>query len=317
MITRYGRLGLVHYWHQVARYFKQRTNDYDVAWLHYPLFFGENPFKKCLVTIHSTAYGFKDPSYFYIYQKIASAIERHCLNRLSDEAGFTGVSRKTCEEFQFITKGHKRITFIPNGVDTEAFKPTQEKEQLRAKFSIPNDATVLLSVGRLVYHKMPFKLIDIFEKIQRASREYVLLVAGKGKLFEPVKEYTKEKNVNNVRFLGFMPEETLPDLYACADFFIIISTYEGGEPTLTVAEAMASGLPCIVSDIPNLQLVVEDAQCGIAIDFSDTEKAAERITSYLKEESSEHSRNAREYSVNNLDWKIIAQRYLEEFEKLG
>ena len=37
MIQRYGILGLLYYWQQVAKYFKERTDDYDVAWLHNPL----------------------------------------------------------------------------------------------------------------------------------------------------------------------------------------------------------------------------------------------------------------------------------------
>jgi glycosyltransferase involved in cell wall biosynthesis len=92
------------------------------------------------------------------------------------------------------------------------------------------------------------------------------------------------------------------------------SIYEG-QP-LTLFEAMASGLPCIVSDIPVLNIVGE-AGCGTVVDFQNTEAAAQQITQYLKRDNAENSRNAREYAVNNLDWQIIAGKYLEEFEKLG
>jgi len=62
--------------------------------------------------------------------------------------------------------------------------------------------------------------------------------------------------------------------------------------------------------------LVEDARCGIIVDFGDEEKAAKEIIEYLERDNSEHSKNAREYAVKNLDWKIIAGRYLEEFEKI-
>ncbi len=85
---------------------------------------------------------------------------------------------------------------------------------------------------------------------------------------------------------------------------------------MTLSEAMASGLPCIVSDIPNLRLV-EDAKCGIVVDFNNGEKAAQGIINYcLGEDNSDHSRNAREYALNNLDWTIIAGRYLNEFKRI-
>ena len=112
--------------------------------------------------------------------------------------------------------------------------------------------------------------------------------------------------------MGFVPDEDLPDVYACSDYFIIVSMYEGGEPVLTVAEAMSSGLPCIVSDIPNFRFIERD-KSGIVVDFNDVEKAAEEIIEYLKRDNSDHSKNAREYAVNNLDWGTIAGRYLELF----
>ena len=84
---------------------------------------------------------------------------------------------------------------------------------------------------------------------------------------------------------------------------------------LTVAEAMASGLPCIVSNIPNLRFI-EGAKAGIVVDFNNIEKTAERVTEYLKREKSEHSKNAREYAMRYFDWKIIARKYLNEFEKV-
>ena len=120
--------------------------------------------------------------------------------------------------------------------------------------------------------------------------------------------------MKNVKFLGYVEEEDKPYLYACSDYFIIASKYEGGEPNLTVAEAMASGLPCIVSDIPGLR-IVGDANCGIVVDFNDIEKAAEEIIKYLSKDNSDHLENAREYTVNNFDWEIIAERYLEEFQR--
>jgi len=315
MIDKYGRLGLLYYWHEVAKYFKERADEYDVAWLHYPLFLRESPFKKCVVTIHSIAYGIRYPSYFYIYKKFSSSIEGYCLNRLSSEVKFTGVSHKTCREFQTITKGRKKITFIPNGVDTERFKPTKDKESLRIRFNIPKNAVVLLSVGRLVYHKKPFRMVDVFCEIQKMCEKCMLVIAGKGTLFNQVKEYAVRKNASNIRFLGFVSDNDLPDLYACSDYFIVTSEYEGGEPILTLAEAMASGLPCIVSNIPNFR-IVDDASCGIIVDFTNAEQASQAIISYLKQDHLEHSRNARAYAVKELDWKIIAQRYLSELESV-
>jgi glycosyltransferase involved in cell wall biosynthesis len=222
------------------------------------------------------------------------------------------VGINVCEELGDLGITKERITYIPNGVDTERFKPSNNKRMLRKKFGIPEEDLIILSIGRLSESKQPLKLIEVFSAIERKMETVTLLVAGKGELLETLKEYAMNKNIRNIRFIGFVPDTDLPDLYACSDYFIIASMYEGGEPVLTVAEAMASGLPCIVSDIPNLRFI-EGAKSGIVVNFNDVEKVTEDATEYLEKDNSEHSKNAREYAVNNLDWKIIAEKYLELF----
>lgn len=312
LIKKFGIVGLLYYWYPVYKHFKK--NDFDVVWLHNPLFLNNNPFQRSLITVHTTHYGKMiqrlNPK---IYYKIASKIERHCLNKIDEKVRFTAVSLQTCKELEEIDINKERITYVPNGVNTNLFKPTNNKAALRKKFNIPKDDFIILSLGRLTEAKQPLKLIEVFSMIEKEIKDITLVIGGKGELLDKTKGLAKQKNLKKVRFLGYVDEKDKPDLYACSDFYIITSNYEG-QP-LTVLEAMSSGLPCIVSNIPNLR-IVEDANCGIIVDFGDIGKAAEKITEYFGKDKSEHSKNAREYALNNLDWKIIAGRYLEEFEKV-
>lgn len=314
LIGKYGIFGLLYYWYKVSKYFKKRTDYYDSVWLHNPLFLLNSPFKNSVATMNATYYGSKIQwsSRKIYYYKIAPMIERYCLSTIGGNFVFTGVGINVCEELGELGITKERITYIPNGVDTERFKPSNNKRILRKKFGIPEEDLIILSIGRLSESKQPLKLIEVFSAIERKMETVTLLVAGKGELLETLKEYAMNKNIRNIRFIGFVPDTDLPDLYACSDYFIIASMYEGGEPVLTVAEAMASGLPCIVSDIPNLRFI-GGAKSGIFVNFNDVEKAAADATEYLKNDNSEHSKNAREYAINNLDWEIIAGRYLELF----
>jgi glycosyltransferase involved in cell wall biosynthesis len=312
MIDKFGILGLLYYWSQVSKYFKE--NDFDVVWLHNPLFLRNNPFQRNLITIHTTYYGKVILGLnLKIYYKIASKIEKYCLNKINEKARFTAVSQQVCKELEEIGINKERITYIPNGVDTEQFKPSNDKKILRKKFGIPEEHLIFLSLGRLTEAKQPLKSIEVFSRIEKEIKDVTLVIAGKGELLEETKEFVRQKKLKNVIFLGYVDEEEKPDLYACSDYYIITSKYEG-QP-LTLLEAMVSGLPCIVSDIPNLR-IVEDAKCGIVVDFDNEENAAQEIIRYLEGDNSEDLKNAREYAVKNLDWRIIAEKYLEEFERL-
>ncbi len=312
-----GRLGLIYFWYNVSKYFRNKVDDYDVVWLHYPLFIGKVPFKKCLITVHSTAYGFMheniSPKFYY---KLSYVLEKFCLNKFGNKTRFTGVSTKTCKELENILRNGQLIKLIFNGVDTSLFKPTMPKYIFRKKFNIPQDSKVILSVGRIVDHKMPFLMVDIFDQLQKkTSEKYTLVIAGKGKLLDPLKAYSINHNIDNILFLGFIPDNDLPDLYSCSDYFFITSKYEGGEPILTVAEAMSSGLPCIASNIPNFKLI-ENSNSGIIVDFSNSKKAVESILSFIDGDAFQQSMNARNYTVQNLDWGILASDYLNEFKNI-
>ena len=321
MIQKYGRLGVYYYWHKVKKYFKRNGYNYDVVWLHQPLFIEKMPFPNALITAHTALWEYNKlikhlryPPKLRLYYEITSIIEKHCLRKVDmDGVGFTGVSPEVCENLVEIDINKERIAYIPNGVDTKLFAPSNDKKALKRKFGIPEDAMTILSLGRVTKMKQTFKLIGVFSLIEKEIKDVTLVIAGSGELLDKTKELVKQKNLENIIFLGYVDEKDKPALYACSDYYIMTSTYEG--LPLTLLEAMASGLPCIVSDIPNLR-IVDDGNCGIIVDFDDTKKATQEIIEYLEGDKSEHSRNAREFAVNNMDWKIIAEKYLEEFNKL-
>ena len=319
LIEKTGIFGMLYYWHQVSQYLKK--NDYDALWLHNPFITGGDEFKHCLVTMHSTYYGESfhqvgSTPLLRIYKRFVSGLEKYCLVHMSKNSRFTGVGKPVCEELEKIGIERDRIIYIPNGVDTEQFRPSPDKRLLRKKFGIPEDDIVLLSVGRLTPAKQPHTMIEVFSHLEKELGDVTLCIAGKGELSEETKYLAEKMGLRKVLFLGYVDHDRdLPDLYACADYYIMTSKYEGGMPPLTLAEAMASGLPCIVSDIPNLG-IVRDADCGLIVDFTDLSVALTDILDYLKLDQQVHGVNARNFARNSLDWEIITGDYLRVLKEI-
>ena len=322
MIQRFGILGLLNYWRQVTRYFKQRAEDYDMVWLNNPFFIRSSPFKKSLITIHGTYYGMSVRRiyswYYHLVYKISSRFEKNSWRKLSlGNVKFTAVSNQAATELEARGIDHEKITYIPNGVNIERFKPADDKKRPREKFNLPQDDIVVLSLGRLTEQKEPYRLIRVFSLVEKEIKDITLVIAGVGELLSGAERLAQQQGMTNIRFLGYVDhEQDTPDLYAGSDYFAVSSKYEGGEPILTLAEAMASGLPSIVSDIPHFKFI-EDANCGIIVDFTKPQKAAKKIIEYLKGDNSNHSQNARQYAIDNVSWETITKKYLEEFEKLN
>jgi glycosyltransferase involved in cell wall biosynthesis len=270
--------------------------------------------KELIITFHTIlSYSLRHSKYPKFISSIVKKLETESLKNMGDKAKIIVVSQKVAEELEEFGVEKEKIKYIPNGIDTNLFKPSWGKRVLRKKFGIPEEDLIILSLGTLRKQKQPLKLIEVFSKIEKEMKDVTLAIAGKGELLEKTKKFAKQRNLKKVRFLGYVDEKDKPYLYACSNFYIMTSKYEG-QP-LALLEAMASGLPCIVSDIPNLK-IVEDARCGIVVNFNNIEKATRGVIEYLERDNSEQSRNAREYVLDNMDWKIIARRYLEEFEKV-
>ncbi len=319
MIDKFGRLGLLYFWHQVSRYFKQRADDYDVAWLNYPLFIGNNPFKRNLVTMHITAYGQTTrriyPLHLHAYYKLSAKLEKRSLDKVkTPDTRFSVLTPQGLKELTELGIDPDRITCIHSGVDVEKFKPAKDKVELRRRFNLPEDKLIILSLGRLNEVKQPYKLIEVFSLITKSISNIMLVVAGSGGLLEKTKRLAEKKGLDNVRFLGYVDhDKDAPALYACSDYYIMTSKYEG--LPLTLLEAMASGLPCIVPDLLSMK-VVEEAECGIMVDFTDETESARQITDYLRNDNSRHAGRARGFVVKNLTWEKVARRYLTELEEL-
>jgi glycosyltransferase involved in cell wall biosynthesis len=322
MIKRLGGLGLLYFWWRVSRYFQGKAGEWDAVWLHWPMFMAGSPFRRAVITFHGTYRGFKEMAtemrsslFLKCYYALMNLAERRYLRALNDSNYLlVAVSPRTATELHSHGISADRVTYISVGVDTEQFRPTSDKPQLRSGLDIPVDALVFLYVGRLTVPKNLFRLVDAFGEIKSQLSHSVLLIAGNGELEKPLSRYIAEKKIYDIRLLGFVPHEELPRIYGCADFFIMASKYEG-QP-VALLEAMASGLPPIVSKIPVMEQLINESKAGLVVDFSDPVEAARQIEAYVASSKAREDRHrVREYVERTMSSSACAERYLELFTR--
>lgn len=137
------------------------------------------------------------------------------------------------------------FTVLPNGIDSARFAYSEQTRREYRNVLGLNDAFVVGHVGYMEEVKNHLFLLRVFRKLLEQRPDARLLLIGDGKLRPDIERFLTENNMNDaVLLLGKRPD--IAELYQCMDVFVLPSLYEG--LPVTLIEAQASGLPCIVSD---------------------------------------------------------------------
>lgn len=147
------------------------------------------------------------------------------------------VNSRVADFLQSLGVEDSRITLMPNGIDTDLFRPAWpgEAQELRKALDLPTERVLALFVGRFAPNKGFDKLL------KAAGDEYVLVLVGG----DPPPASAADKRCV---FLGRLDPKQLSKVYRACDLFVLPSEREGFP--LAAQEAMASGLPVVMGDDP-------------------------------------------------------------------
>jgi 1,2-diacylglycerol 3-alpha-glucosyltransferase len=149
-----------------------------------------------------------------------------------------------------------RIEIVPSGVDLRFFASGRRDDAARSANDVHDGERLLLYVGRLAKEKNIELLLRALA-LAKDSR-LKLVIAGDGPVRDELETIARELSVwRQTRFLGAVARDRLPDLYACADAFLMPSTTE--TQGLVLAEALAAGLHIIAADAEPNRDVLGDA----------------------------------------------------------
>lgn len=204
----------------------------------------------------------------------------------------------------------ERILTIPNGVEPNRFRLREDRCTLRRMLQLPTDRLVAVTVGRLTRGKGYRYLEDALALIPAEHRPLMLIV-GDGPDRNELESRAKAMGLEQeIRFLG--NRRDVPALLAAVDLFVLSSLWEG--LPLALLEAMAAGLPAVVTSVGGNAEVVEDGVSGMLVPARDAQALAKALSTLLNGHSrrEEMGRAARE----RFDRYFSVQRFVEAHEYL-
>jgi len=217
----------------------------------------------------------------------------------------------------------EKLFFVPYAVDNDRFITASKslrakRKSLRQEAGIPENATVILFVGKLIEKKRPMDLLRAYEmlansKLQIANSKkrtvgnekrfaasnspLALVFVGDGALRPALERHVQEYDIPNVHFVGFKNQTELPKYYVISDVFVLPSG-EGETWGLVVNEAMCSGLPVVVSDVAGCSSdLVLEGKNGYVIKCGDVETLHQRLLSLITNSKQRSQFGARSVAV--------------------
>lgn len=158
--------------------------------------------------------------------------------------------------------GGKPYALIPNAIDAEALRfDAKTRQRMRGELEL-GEAFTVIHVGRFGDEKNHAFLLDTFAEVLKAEPAAKLVLAGDGPLRTEIEQKAAMLSEGSVRFLGVRKD--VPDLLQAADVFAFPSIFEG--LPVTMIEAQAAGLPCVMSDRVTDECIVTDLVKSLPID---------------------------------------------------
>lgn len=240
----------------------------------------------------------------------AVKLSRHAL--IKSATVFIAISSEIKDNLTKRISSESQIVTIPNGVDTEKFKPVSESSQtkLRQELSIPEDEVVVLFVGAINKRKGVHDLLEAAAKVNASSKSRLILC---GPQLEDIgferlqSEINSADNKVTIDYRGSV--DNVEDYMRCADVFVLPS-YSEGLPNV-VLEAGSTGLPLIGTDIGGTRDIISHEDNGFIVQLGNADDLSERLKQLVDDQPMRKRMavNSRKTIVTRFSLKDVSEKY--------
>ncbi|HEX7320789.1 MAG TPA: glycosyltransferase family 4 protein [bacterium] len=204
----------------------------------------------------------------------------------------------------------KRVFILPNPISEQFFAGDP---------AAVHAANEILFIGAIIHLKQVHVLIDAYAKLKREFHDIRLNVCGRKDDMEYYQNLMNAIHASvhaHVSFFHDLPSSGIKDLLATAAVFILPSIQENSP--MTIAEAMAAGVPVVASRVGGIPYMIEHGRTGLLFSAGDADELAACIKTLLvdKELADRIRRNARQHAMDNYRCRDIARRHIAIYREI-
>ncbi|MFA5500590.1 MAG: glycosyltransferase family 4 protein [Candidatus Omnitrophota bacterium] len=175
----------------------------------------------------------------------------------------------------------ERIELIHNGIDVKRFSTALSDDEIAGLKNVAGlgKGPVVGTMARLSPVKGQRFLIEAMKRVVSKNGDVQCLIVGSGPEETALKALSMNSGLgNHIKFTGFL-HKTAPLYLACMDIFVLPSIEEG--LGIALLEAMASGKPCIASNVGGITDIIKDGENGILVPAGDDKAIADALSTLL------------------------------------
>jgi glycosyltransferase involved in cell wall biosynthesis len=240
--------------------------------------------------------------------KIAEHLESFVYNRAD---AVIAVTQAMCDRVMRTGVPKERVTLIPNGTDTELFRPAGKGNGTRRSLGLDGKFVVLYAGSMGPAHGLEAVLEAA--KLLRDDKGVQFVLVGDGPVKKNLMRKASRERIDNVSFLDRQPQAEMPSILNAADVIVVSqqkSEFFGGVVPFKTAEAMACGRPIVIASIGEAAKLLERTGAGLVVEPERPQRLAAAIRK-VKEQpqlATEMGKAGRAFAVENLDRTKLARR---------